>query len=151
MSNQKKRNFQIEAFKHRVVMDPKYADKTWKILEHAIHEIYNHNASGLSFEELYRLAHTDGVLWLNAEIRYLATDLMINFRCDVAPLKERWHVDIMCLTMSNEKLACGCMWIEFSLLNWHVWPLLGETLQIWWLLEKIVTTVKEGVDFAGQD
>lgn len=57
MSNQKKRNFQIEAFKHRVVMDPKYADKTWKILEDAIHEIYNHNASGLSFEELYRLIH----------------------------------------------------------------------------------------------
>ncbi|OIW04749.1 hypothetical protein TanjilG_08632 [Lupinus angustifolius] len=54
MSNQRKRNFQIEAFKHRVVMDPKYADKTWNILEHAIHEIYNHNASGLSFEELYR-------------------------------------------------------------------------------------------------
>ena len=54
MSSQKKRNFQIEAFKHRVVVDPKYADKTWKILEHAIHEIYNHNASGLSFEELYR-------------------------------------------------------------------------------------------------
>ena len=55
MSAQKKRNFQIEAFKHRVVVDPKYAEKTWKILEHAIHEIYNHNASGLSFEELYRL------------------------------------------------------------------------------------------------
>lgn len=54
MSAQKKRNFQIEAFKHRVVVDPKYAEKTWKILEHAIHEIYNHNASGLSFEELYR-------------------------------------------------------------------------------------------------
>lgn len=53
-SNQKKRNFQIEAFKHKVVVDPKYAEKTWKILEHAIHEIYNHNASGLSFEELYR-------------------------------------------------------------------------------------------------
>ena len=56
MSAQKKRNFQIEAFKHRVVVDPKYAEKTWKILEHAIHEIYNHNASGLSFEELYRFA-----------------------------------------------------------------------------------------------
>ena len=56
MSNQKKKTFHIEAFKHRVVVDPKYADKTWKILEHAIHEIYNHNASGLSFEELYRLA-----------------------------------------------------------------------------------------------
>ncbi|CAA0834686.1 Cullin-3A [Striga hermonthica] len=57
MSGQKKRNFQIEAFKHKVVVDPKYADKTWKILEHAIHEIYNHNASGLSFEELYRNAY----------------------------------------------------------------------------------------------
>nr|GEV29749.1 cullin-3A-like [Tanacetum cinerariifolium] len=57
MSSQKKRNFQIEAFKHRVVVDPKYAEKTWKILEHAIHEIYNHNASGLSFEELYRNAY----------------------------------------------------------------------------------------------
>ncbi|KAF7819700.1 cullin-3A-like [Senna tora] len=57
MSTQKKRSFQIEAFKHRVVVDPKYADKTWKVLEHAIHEIYNHNASGLSFEELYRNAY----------------------------------------------------------------------------------------------
>ncbi|KAI9170220.1 hypothetical protein LWI28_024686 [Acer negundo] len=57
MNNQKKRNFRIEAFKQRVVVDPKYADKTWKILEHAIHEIYNHNASGLSFEELYRNAY----------------------------------------------------------------------------------------------
>ncbi|KAL5724941.1 Cullin-3A [Ranunculus cassubicifolius] len=57
MNTQKKRNFQIEAFKHRVVVDPKYAEKTWKILEHAIHEIYNRNASGLSFEELYRNAY----------------------------------------------------------------------------------------------
>lgn len=62
MSNQKKRNFQIEAFKHRVVVDPKYAEKTWKILEHAIHEIYNHNASGLSFEELYRSAFVISLL-----------------------------------------------------------------------------------------
>lgn len=53
----KKRNFRIEAFKHKVVVDPKYPDKTWKILEHAIHEIYNHNASGLSFEELYRFSN----------------------------------------------------------------------------------------------
>ncbi|KAK3003633.1 hypothetical protein RJ639_019632 [Escallonia herrerae] len=56
-NNQKKRNFQIEAFKHKVVVDPKYPEKTWKILEHAIQEIYNHNASGLSFEELYSGTH----------------------------------------------------------------------------------------------
>jgi hypothetical protein len=29
-------------------------EKTWAVLESAIHEINNHNASGLSFEELYR-------------------------------------------------------------------------------------------------
>ncbi|KAL9226228.1 hypothetical protein vseg_002063 [Gypsophila vaccaria] len=57
MSNQRKKPFQIEAFKHKVVVDPKYAEKTWKILEHAIHEIYNHNSSNLSFEELYRNAY----------------------------------------------------------------------------------------------
>ncbi|XP_068642183.1 cullin-3B-like [Aristolochia californica] len=57
MSTQKRKNFKIEAFKHRVELDPKYAEKTWKILEHAIQEIYNHNASGLSFEELYRNAY----------------------------------------------------------------------------------------------
>ena len=51
----KKRNFQIEAFKYKEVVDPKYADKTWKILEHAIHEIYNDNASSFCFEDLYRL------------------------------------------------------------------------------------------------
>lgn len=33
------------------------ADKTWKILRDAIHEITNRNASGLSFEELYRNAY----------------------------------------------------------------------------------------------
>ncbi|MQL77050.1 hypothetical protein Taro_009434 [Colocasia esculenta] len=57
MNTPKKRNFRIEAFKHRVEVDPKYAEKTWKVLEHAIHEIYSHNASGLSFEELYRNAY----------------------------------------------------------------------------------------------
>lgn len=55
MINQgRKKIFKIEAFKQKVVMDPEYGDKTWKILEDAIREIYNKNASGLSFEELYR-------------------------------------------------------------------------------------------------
>ncbi|KAK8986791.1 hypothetical protein V6N11_010335 [Hibiscus sabdariffa] len=59
MSNQKKRIFQIEAFKNRVVVDPSYSEKTWNILDHAIHQnqICNQNASGLSFEELYRNAY----------------------------------------------------------------------------------------------
>ncbi|GAA0171568.1 ubiquitin-protein ligase [Lithospermum erythrorhizon] len=57
MSGRGRRNLHIEAYRHRVVVDPKYAEKTWKILEHAIHEIYNNNASGLSFEQLYRNAY----------------------------------------------------------------------------------------------
>ncbi|MCO5563664.1 hypothetical protein L7F22_017311 [Adiantum nelumboides] len=57
MSLSKKKTFKIEPFKHKVEIDPKYAERTWSILEDAIHEIYNHNASGLSFEELYRNAY----------------------------------------------------------------------------------------------
>ena len=45
MSTQEKRNFQIKAFKHRIVVDPKYAEKTWNILEYAIHEICKPNDS----------------------------------------------------------------------------------------------------------
>ena len=55
MNSQKKRAPKIEPFKHRVEVDPKFFDKSWKKLDDAIREIYNHNASGLSFEELYRL------------------------------------------------------------------------------------------------
>ena len=74
--------FKIEPFKYPVKMDPNFAgmlasrslqlctcgtvasaqvawlgaEKTWAVLESAIHEIFNQNQSGLSFEELYRSA-----------------------------------------------------------------------------------------------
>jgi len=35
-------------------MDPNYAQNTWNLLKNAITEIHRQNASGLSFEELYR-------------------------------------------------------------------------------------------------
>lgn len=38
-------------------MDPNYAENTWNLLKGAIHEIHKQNASGLSFEELYRNAY----------------------------------------------------------------------------------------------
>lgn len=38
-------------------MDPNYAGNTWKLLKNAIYEIHKQNASGLSFEELYRNAY----------------------------------------------------------------------------------------------
>ncbi|GAU51519.1 hypothetical protein TSUD_413860 [Trifolium subterraneum] len=57
--NMNKSNFEMlsEVFKHRVIMDPRTGDETWKILEQAIHQIYNHNASGLNFEQHYRQAY----------------------------------------------------------------------------------------------
>lgn len=40
------------------------ADNTWQLLESAIHEINSHNASGLSFEELYRCSlAAEGAAW----------------------------------------------------------------------------------------
>ncbi|GIL75860.1 hypothetical protein Vretimale_5569 [Volvox reticuliferus] len=55
--NVKKGQIKIEPFKHPISIDPHYAEKTWKALEDAIREIHNQNASGLSFEELYRNAY----------------------------------------------------------------------------------------------
>lgn len=43
---------------------PALAENTWQLLESAIREINNHNASGLSFEELYRCG--GGRSWLVA-------------------------------------------------------------------------------------
>ncbi|KAI0508203.1 hypothetical protein KFK09_014338 [Dendrobium nobile] len=53
MSSPYKKNFRIAALKQRVDRSQARGEKTCKVLEHAIYEIYNCNASGLSFEELY--------------------------------------------------------------------------------------------------
>lgn len=57
MSGPKKGVIRIEPFRHPISVDPLYCEKTWKVLEDAINEIHNQNASGLSFEELYRNAY----------------------------------------------------------------------------------------------
>jgi len=49
--------FVIQPFKHNVQMDEEYANRTWQTLHEAIREIHRQNASGLSFEELYRNAY----------------------------------------------------------------------------------------------
>jgi len=52
-----KTKFVIQPFKQHAPMDEEYVQKTWSTLRHAIDEIFAHNASGLSFEELYRNAY----------------------------------------------------------------------------------------------
>ena len=49
--------FVIQPFKHTQQMDEDFANRTWQTLHDAIHEIHRQNASGLSFEELYRNAY----------------------------------------------------------------------------------------------
>jgi cullin 3 len=53
----KKPKITIKPFRHQVTMDPHYAENTWNLLKNAVHEIHKKNASGLSFEELYRNAY----------------------------------------------------------------------------------------------
>jgi len=53
----KKPKITIKPFKHQMQVDPNYAENTWRLLKGAIHEIHKRNASGLSFEELYRNAY----------------------------------------------------------------------------------------------
>eukprot|EP01125_Pyxidicula_operculata_P006088 TRINITY_DN2120_c0_g1_i1.p2 TRINITY_DN2120_c0_g1~~TRINITY_DN2120_c0_g1_i1.p2 ORF type:complete len:738 (-),score=168.52 TRINITY_DN2120_c0_g1_i1:345-2558(-) len=54
-----KAKIQIKPFRtnQQVSMDPNYAENTWNLLQNAIQEIHRKNASGLSFEELYRNAY----------------------------------------------------------------------------------------------
>eukprot|EP00928_Gymnodinium_smaydae_P013194 TRINITY_DN1481_c0_g3_i1.p1 TRINITY_DN1481_c0_g3~~TRINITY_DN1481_c0_g3_i1.p1 ORF type:complete len:776 (-),score=148.13 TRINITY_DN1481_c0_g3_i1:319-2646(-) len=47
----------IRQFRSGDPMDEKESRRTWECLRHAIHQIHNHNASSLSFEELYRNAY----------------------------------------------------------------------------------------------
>lgn len=54
MSQTQTKKFLIKPFKNTGGMDVSSAQKTWESLSKAIDEIYNKNASTLSFEELYR-------------------------------------------------------------------------------------------------
>ena len=49
--------FVIAPFKQTQQMDEDFANRTWQTLHDAIREIHRQNASGLSFEELYRNAY----------------------------------------------------------------------------------------------
>jgi hypothetical protein len=55
MSNLKKKNFRIEGFRHGVEVEPCYGEELWVIIENAVHQIYDHHATDLRFEDLYRL------------------------------------------------------------------------------------------------
>eukprot|EP00303_Exanthemachrysis_gayraliae_P000646 CAMPEP_0206009892 /NCGR_PEP_ID=MMETSP1464-20131121/10557_1 /ASSEMBLY_ACC=CAM_ASM_001124 /TAXON_ID=119497 /ORGANISM="Exanthemachrysis gayraliae, Strain RCC1523" /LENGTH=316 /DNA_ID=CAMNT_0053383497 /DNA_START=43 /DNA_END=989 /DNA_ORIENTATION=+ len=49
-----KAKFEIKPFRQAVAVDDDYVRRTWTVLRDAIGQIFAHNASNLSFEELYR-------------------------------------------------------------------------------------------------
>eukprot|EP00435_Cladocopium_sp_Y103_P061946 s405_g23.t1 len=57
MNIQKKPGNGLRQFRSGDPMDEKESNRTWDCLRHAIHQIHQHNASSLSFEELYRNAY----------------------------------------------------------------------------------------------
>ena len=57
MSISKKPGNGLRQFRSGDPMDEKESNRTWECLRHAIHQIHQHNASSLSFEELYRNAY----------------------------------------------------------------------------------------------
>jgi pyruvate dehydrogenase complex dehydrogenase (E1) component len=57
----KKRHPYLEALKQRVV-DPNYEKETLKILQHGVKQIYNHNADGVSYSDLYGFVHNNNHL-----------------------------------------------------------------------------------------
>lgn len=81
MNMPKKTNIKIEAFRHRAEteMDPDSAEETWKVLEHAIHGIYNRNTSGLNFEILYRLVLAPSLI---AEVDLFQEEGFFIIRCN---------------------------------------------------------------------
>lgn len=76
MSTTKKPKITIKPLR-QVSMDPAFAQKTWKLLKGAIHEIHKQNASGLSFEELYRNAY-NMVLHKHGDILYNGLKEVVN-------------------------------------------------------------------------
>lgn len=97
----KKRAFRIEPFRHKVEMDPMYAEKTWRILEDAIHEIYNHNASGLSFEELYRSAYNMVLHKFGDKLYSGLVNTMTGHLKDVASIVEAGQGDLFLVELNN--------------------------------------------------
>ena len=98
-------------------MDRTAAQQIWDILANAIDEIYNRNASQLSFEELYRNAynlvlHKHGTLLYDGVSDKLSSHLLntVNKLADFAETK---LLDEMASTWSEHQVqslwcCCGC-------------------------------------------
>jgi len=108
MAESKKR-FNIKPFRAHVPMDRNVAIKTWDALANAIDEIYNRNASQLSFEELYRNAynlvlHKHGTLLYEGVSEKLTSHLLDTVE-RLAEMPESRLLEEMSVTWSEHQIT----------------------------------------------
>ena len=89
-------------------MDRAAAQQIWDILANAIDEIYNRNASQLSFEELYRNAynlvlHKHGTLLYDGVSEKLSSHLLETV-CRLADIEETSLLEEMATTWSEHQV-----------------------------------------------
>ena len=70
----------------KVVSEPGFAERTWRVLDKAIDDIYEHNSNKLSFEELYRAAYNMGLQKCGAEL-YASVERKIRGRLETVANK----------------------------------------------------------------
>lgn len=108
MADSKKR-FNIKPFRTHVPMDRAAAQSIWDILANAIDEIYNRNASQLSFEELYRNAynlvlHKHGTLLYDGVSDKLNSHLLATVK-RLADIPETSLLEEMASTWSEHQIT----------------------------------------------
>jgi cullin 3 len=97
-------------------MDRNAAQAIWEILANAIDEIYNRNASQLSFEELYRNAynlvlHKHGTLLYDGVSEKLSSHLLDTVN-RLAEVEDPKLLEEMALTWSEHQV-CVCVQIQY--------------------------------------
>ena len=91
-------------------MDRNAAQEIWEVLANAIDEIYNRNASQLSFEELYRNAynlvlHKHGTLLYDGVSEKLSSHLLDTVN-RLAEVEETNLLDEMAWTWAEHQVRC---------------------------------------------
>ena len=99
------KNFVIKPMKQLMTLDKKQAQELWTLLSQSIDEIYNKNASNLSFEELYRFSYQ---LVMTKHGEFLYNNVKQTFQ-------RHLHKMALCIESSrNEDLlqTCASQWLE---------------------------------------
>ncbi len=104
-------------------MDRTVAIQTWKALANAIDEIYNRNASQLSFEELYRNAynlvlHKHGTLLYEGVTEKLTTHLSKTVE-KLADTQDSSLLEEMATTWSEHQVRTS-MIANFLAVRWYL-------------------------------